>query len=160
MGSDADFHGRAAYFLRHGHYTILDTVSLKEAGRLDEDYNEWWGFEDEKLFAYAKEEGKRRLLLQTIGFSRNTFAFLSSLPLFVVAVLESGISLILYFCLKGSLENSIATIFSSSLYAYLPSTPWLLVPILFALLLPFLFAYGKIRFSRKPLAMQIKAIKE
>ena len=111
-------------------------------------------------FAYAKEEGKRRLLLQTIGFSRNTFAFLSSLPLFVVAVLESGISLILYFCLKGSLENSIATIFSSSLYAYLPSTPWLLVPILFALLLPFLFAYGKIRFSRKPLAMQIKAIKE
>ena len=108
-------------------------------------------------FAYTKEEEKRRLLLQTIG---NTIAFLSSLPLFIVAVLESVISLILYFCLKGRLENSIATIFSSSLYAYLPSTPWLLVPILFALLLPFLFSYGKIRFSRKPLAMQIKTVKE
>ncbi len=56
VGSDAEFHGREPYFRQHGDYTILDTKTLKESGRLPEDYNEWWGFEDEKLFAYAKEE--------------------------------------------------------------------------------------------------------
>lgn len=56
VGSDAKFHGRAPYFTLHGAYDIVDTVSLKEQGRLPKDYSEWWGFEDEKLFAYAKEE--------------------------------------------------------------------------------------------------------
>ena len=56
LGSDAEFNGRKAFFTEHGNYKILDTESLKEAGRLPEDYEEWWGFEDEKLFAYAKEE--------------------------------------------------------------------------------------------------------
>lgn len=56
VGSDAQFHGRESYFDYHGNYNILDTESLKAAGRLDPDYHEWWGFEDEKLFAYAKEE--------------------------------------------------------------------------------------------------------
>lgn len=56
LGSDANFHGRRQYFTEHGNYTILDTVALKDAGRLDKDYQEWWGFEDEKLFAYAREE--------------------------------------------------------------------------------------------------------
>ena len=56
IGSDADFHGREPYFELHGGYTILDTESLKESGRLDPDYREWWGFEDEKLFDFAKEE--------------------------------------------------------------------------------------------------------
>lgn len=59
VGSDAEFHGRKAFFTEHGNYTILDTVSLKETHRLEEDYDEWWGFEDEKLFAYAKEELNR-----------------------------------------------------------------------------------------------------
>ncbi len=56
IGSDAEFHGREAYFTQHGGYTILDTEALKAAGRLPEDYSEWWGFEDEKLFSYAREE--------------------------------------------------------------------------------------------------------
>jgi len=56
VGSDADFHGRKEYFLRHGNYEIVDTDSLKASGRLAPDYYEWWGFEDQKLFAYAKEE--------------------------------------------------------------------------------------------------------
>ncbi len=56
VGSDAAFHGRELYFTQHGAYQIADVNSLKEEGRLDEDYREWWGFEDEKLFAYAKEE--------------------------------------------------------------------------------------------------------
>lgn len=59
VGSDAEFHGRKPYFVQHGNYSILDTNSLKEAGRLAEDYREWWGFEDEKLFTYAKEELSR-----------------------------------------------------------------------------------------------------
>ena len=56
LGSNAEFHGRKAYFTEHGKYEIVDTSSLKAAGRLPEDYETWWGFEDEKLFAYAKEE--------------------------------------------------------------------------------------------------------
>lgn len=56
VGSDAEFHGRKTYFTEHGHYEILDTTSLKEAGRLPEDYAMWWGFEDEKLFSFAREE--------------------------------------------------------------------------------------------------------
>lgn len=56
MGSDGDFAGRESYFVEHGNYKIIDTKSLKADGTLPEDYNEWWGFEDEKVFAYAKEE--------------------------------------------------------------------------------------------------------
>ncbi len=56
LGSDAEFHGRKSYFEQHGDYTIVDTESLKAEGRLPGDYNVWWGYEDEKLFRYAKEE--------------------------------------------------------------------------------------------------------
>lgn len=56
VGSDAEFHGRQAYFTQHGNYEIVDIDSLKKEGRLAQDYEEWWGFEDQKLFAYAKEE--------------------------------------------------------------------------------------------------------
>ncbi len=56
LGSDAEFAARDAYFTEHGGYTILDINTLKAQGRLPQDYREWWGFEDEKLFAFAKEE--------------------------------------------------------------------------------------------------------
>lgn len=56
VGSDAAFAGRDSYFSEHGNYKIVDTNSLKAEGKLPEDYDEWWGFEDEKLFAFAKEE--------------------------------------------------------------------------------------------------------
>ena len=56
VGSDADFADRDDYFIDHGNYNIVDVKSLKEEGRLPQDYREWWGFEDEKLFEYAKEE--------------------------------------------------------------------------------------------------------
>ena len=56
MGSDAEFACREAYFTQHGGYEILDINALKDAGRLPEDYLEWWGFEDAKMFAFAKEE--------------------------------------------------------------------------------------------------------
>lgn len=56
LGSDAGFHGREPYFEQHGNYNIVDINTLKEEGRLPEDYWEWWGFEDEKLFGFAREE--------------------------------------------------------------------------------------------------------
>jgi len=56
VGSDADFGGRKTYFTEHGNYNIVDINSLKAEGRLPEDYREWWGFEDKKVFAFAKEE--------------------------------------------------------------------------------------------------------
>ncbi len=56
VGSDAAFAGRDSYFSEHGNYEIVDTKTLKDEGRLPENYDEWWGYEDEKLFAFAKEE--------------------------------------------------------------------------------------------------------
>jgi len=56
LGSDAGFAARDVYFTEHGNYKIIDAYSLIEEGKLPEDYWEWWGFEDEKLFAFAKEE--------------------------------------------------------------------------------------------------------
>ncbi len=56
VGSDAEFADRESYFSQHGNYDIVDINSLKEQGRLPQDYREWWGFEDEKVFAFAKEE--------------------------------------------------------------------------------------------------------
>ena len=56
LGSDAGFAARDVYFTEHGNYKIIDAYSLIKEGKLPEDYWEWWGFEDEKLFAFAKEE--------------------------------------------------------------------------------------------------------
>ena len=56
VGSDADFGGRKAYFKEHGNYNIVDINSLKAEERLPEDYRVWWGFEDKKVFSFAKEE--------------------------------------------------------------------------------------------------------
>lgn len=56
LGSDAAFAGRDSYFTEHGNYNIVDIVSLKEEGRLPQDYLEFWGYEDQKLFGFAKEE--------------------------------------------------------------------------------------------------------
>ena len=56
LGSDADFGGRKTYFTDHGNYNIVDINSLKEEGRLPQNYRQWWGYEDKKLFEFAKEE--------------------------------------------------------------------------------------------------------
>lgn len=56
IGSDSDFAGRDSYFSEHGNYNIVDIKKLKSEQRLEEDYNVWWGYEDKKLFEYAKEE--------------------------------------------------------------------------------------------------------
>lgn len=55
-GSDANFGSRKAFFTQHGNYDIFDYYTAIEKGYIAEDYYEWWGFEDQKLFAYAKDE--------------------------------------------------------------------------------------------------------
>lgn len=54
MGSDADFGGRKVYFESHN-YVVSDYYTAIEEGKIDSDYHEWWGYEDSKLFTYAKD---------------------------------------------------------------------------------------------------------
>ena len=56
LGSDADFGGRNNYFGEHGNYEILDYYWAIKNNYIDEDYYNWWGFEDSKLFDFAKSE--------------------------------------------------------------------------------------------------------
>ena len=56
VGSDLTFGGRKMYFEQHGDYFVYDYPYAKEQGKIPKDYYEWWGFEDKKLFAFAKEE--------------------------------------------------------------------------------------------------------
>ena len=56
VGSDLTFGGRKMYFEQHGDYKVYDYPYAKAQGKFPKDYYEWWGFEDKKLFDYAKEE--------------------------------------------------------------------------------------------------------
>lgn len=56
IGSDGEFGGRSLYFTDHGDYSIKDYYYFRSLGKFPSDYSVWWGFEDEKLFDYAKEE--------------------------------------------------------------------------------------------------------
>ena len=56
IGSDATFGGRRLYFTEHGNYEMCDYYDAIEKGRIPEDYYVFWGYEDQKLFANAKEE--------------------------------------------------------------------------------------------------------
>ncbi len=55
LGSDASYGGRRDYFTYHGNYTIYDYNYAKENGLIDDDYYVWWGYEDRKLYEFAKE---------------------------------------------------------------------------------------------------------
>jgi len=54
IGSNAVFGGRDLYFTQHGDYEIWDYQYSLKHGELPEDYKVWWGYEDEKLFQFAK----------------------------------------------------------------------------------------------------------
>lgn len=54
IGSDATFGGRKNYFLSHGNYKIWDTNTAKD--QLPENYHVFWGYEDKKLFEFAKQQ--------------------------------------------------------------------------------------------------------
>lgn len=55
FGSDATFGGRRLYFSTHGDYQFYDYNHYIEDGELPSGYKVFWGFEDEKLFEFAKE---------------------------------------------------------------------------------------------------------
>lgn len=59
IGSDAVFGGRKFYYDAHGAYQIFDLNTARSQGKIPPDYREFWGYEDEKLFAFAKEEVTR-----------------------------------------------------------------------------------------------------
>lgn len=56
LGSDATFGGRRLYFSEHGDYEVCDYKWAVEKGLIPKDYYVFWGYEDEKLFEYAKEK--------------------------------------------------------------------------------------------------------
>ncbi len=54
IGSDARFGGRDLYFSSHGNYEIEDYEYARKNGWIPEDYMVFWGYEDEKLFGFAR----------------------------------------------------------------------------------------------------------
>ncbi len=56
IGSRAAFGGRELYFKEHGNYIIHDYDYAISNGLIPNDYFEFWGFEDEKLFEFAKND--------------------------------------------------------------------------------------------------------
>ena len=59
IGSAAKFGGRKLLYQDHGDYTIEDYNWAISNKLIPEDYKVWWGFEDEKLFSFARDELKR-----------------------------------------------------------------------------------------------------
>lgn len=55
IGSDATFGGRRLYFSEHGNYQFYDYNHYSEDGELPAGYKVWWGYEDERLFQFAKD---------------------------------------------------------------------------------------------------------
>ena len=68
MGSDASFGGRRGYLANHN-YMIKDYYTAIDDGIIDEGYYEWWGYEDSKMFEYAK------MLLENISKEDKPFNF-------------------------------------------------------------------------------------
>lgn len=56
IGSKGEFAGRSSYFKGHGNYKIEDYDAAISGKRIPNDYKVWWGYEDEKLFQFAKED--------------------------------------------------------------------------------------------------------
>ena len=56
IGSDATFGGRRLYFTDHGNYDIFDYNYAAQQGTLSDEYPVWWGYDDQKLFEFAKEK--------------------------------------------------------------------------------------------------------
>lgn len=69
LGSDATFGGRRLYYMQHGNYDIMDFLFAKQQSWIPDDYYVWWGYEDAKLFSFAKEQ------LSTIAKASTPFNF-------------------------------------------------------------------------------------
>lgn len=56
VGSKASYGGRGNYFSQHGVDNVIDYYTAIEDKKIAQDYFVWWGYEDARLFDYAKEE--------------------------------------------------------------------------------------------------------
>lgn len=56
VGSDLSFGGRRTYYKGHGDYQVFDIYTAREDDIIPDDYYVFWGYEDDKLFDYAKQE--------------------------------------------------------------------------------------------------------
>lgn len=56
FGAEAAFGGLDFYFESHGDFNIYDHKAAKELGWIPEDYKVFWGYEDDKLYEFAKKE--------------------------------------------------------------------------------------------------------
>lgn len=56
MGSKSLFGGKDAYLKQHGNHTVWDYDSAIKKKKISKDYYVNWGFEDEKLYSFAKEK--------------------------------------------------------------------------------------------------------
>ena len=56
VGSDAEFGGRKDYFTVHGNYKIFDFYTAIEEGKMTKEDEVWWGYDDDDLFKWAKDE--------------------------------------------------------------------------------------------------------
>ena len=59
FGADATFGGLNFFYDSHGSFNLLDHKGVIEKGWLSEYYNVWWGYEDDKLYEFAKTEISR-----------------------------------------------------------------------------------------------------
>ncbi len=56
FGADGNFGGLKYYFMSHGNTTVFDLGYARRNGLVPEDYKVWWGYEDDKLYEFAKDE--------------------------------------------------------------------------------------------------------
>ena len=56
LGSDAEFGGREVFYTTHGFFEMHDYDYAVRKGWIPSDYCVWWGYEDQKLFEFAKED--------------------------------------------------------------------------------------------------------
>lgn len=56
LGSDSSFAGTKNFYQQHGNYDIVDYNEILSQQRIPEDYHQFWGFEDQQLFTFAKED--------------------------------------------------------------------------------------------------------
>ncbi|MBZ8177668.1 sulfatase-like hydrolase/transferase [Corynebacterium sp. 3HC-13] len=56
MGADASWGGLGDYYREHGDFLVFDHAYAINHGYLPEGYKEWWGYEDDKIYEFAKRE--------------------------------------------------------------------------------------------------------
>lgn len=56
QGSSGDFTQKRTFWTVHGNVAVHDIEHYRAAGKVPQDYKVFWGFEDRKLYGFAKEE--------------------------------------------------------------------------------------------------------